>query len=1069
MQKPLKILQASAGSGKTFSLAAHYLTLLFSAEDKYREVLAVTFTNKATEEMKTRILNVLMGLATNNSNVEGYKKIIQQAYPLLNDEELQLRADKVYRKILHDFSRFSVSTIDGFVQKVIRGFAFELGLSADYSLELNLAKVKDELIAKLDISLTTKPQLLNWVIQLALEKINNNKSWNYKDELGEIVGEIFKESFEDFENSLKHIDENIVNDLFNEYVVITRKIIKDYKDTLKQKVHHALKIYNSFNIVNQDFVRGSTNWLHKLAILETDDDEKTAKILTLIDRPELWFKKDKGDATFYQQLNPVLKEISSFLDENIGNYKLALAFSQNLYYVRLMQEMAKQLSVYRQEHDNLLISDAQKLVTGITDEAGENPSFIWEKVGNRYRNFLFDEFQDTSVRQWKSFRVLLQNALSAATTEQVDHLIVGDAKQSIYRWRSGDWNILYQQAKQDVNVVNVIEEKLEENYRSTRKVIDFNNAVYQFIPQLLQNSINNTINEQEGQVAEWWHQKGFDKIVTQVYEGVVQKAPQHCADGGMIKVQRIRTERNAEIQFKEEALTRVTKEILNLLEKHQYRNNDIALLVRTNSEAVQCVNHLMAHGLPVISGDALLLANNPAIDLFINTLKVLSGTDAQTALFKANCIALYHAIHSKPVNPSLYFNLGSQSLSQLQDALPALLCEHWERWLQLPLAELAETIFESYRITTIAQHVPYLLAFRNLITKATKDGESGIVPFLNWWEEEGCLQTLPSPEGVDAIQVITIHKAKGLAYRAVFIPFCTWNIKPKTNTIFWVDAQNTPYARLGKIPLKFNNILQRSTVANAYLEELMYNSMDSLNMLYVATTRAKDFLFITTIGIKSENDTVNIGSAVNKAIESIDPTFIESDLYESGSILVNDVDSKVKALFTLPAYPTSTRLEELYKVEQEQNIVHLLNIEKQSRSGTLSHEVLANATNEKEVNNYLQKLIQRSVVRPNEVDELYRSIMAVLDDPQIKNLLSNANYSIIEKSIIDTSGKSQRPDRIMVFDNKVVLLDYKFTKLKSTTHEQQLLQYKNILEQMGYQNIQPYLYYAMNKELYAVN
>ncbi|MFT4092268.1 MAG: UvrD-helicase domain-containing protein [Niabella sp.] len=1070
MQKPLKILQASAGSGKTFSLTAHYLTLLFSGENKYRDILAVTFTNKATEEMKTRILQVLKGLAEGNTKTDSYRQIILKAHPELTAESLKQKADIIYRKILHDYSRLAVSTIDGFVQKVVRGFAFELGLNADYALELNIEKVKDELIEKLDASLSSNKQLLDWVIQLALEKIKDNKNWNYKKELRNIIGEIFKESFETFEDSLLKFDAPSLAILFNEYVKNTRQEIRHYEETLKTAVDKALTIFNRYNLDKSHFVKGSVNWLWKIEKLLEEDDEKTARILALIDEPNSWFKENKGDLKLYNELNPVLKKIKAFRDEKIETYKLALAFQQNLYYLRLMQEIAWLLTGYRSEKGNLLISDAQKLVTGITDDAGANPSFIWEKVGNRYRNFLFDEFQDTSTRQWKSFKTLLLNALSTASGRQTDHLIVGDVKQSIYRWRSGDWNILHQQAKQDVKPEYVIEDSLEENYRSAKNIIEFNNFLYKKIPELLQHDINSIVNEQSSQTQDWWKQKGFDTIITAVYSGAAQNTAPATPGGGLIKIQAFKGEdsRYYDNQFREDALNIITDEIKILLEKNNYRYKDIAVLVRSNYEAGLCVNRLMEENIPVLSGDALLIAGNPAIDLIINTLKVFTGLDEQTALYKANCIALYHAVHNKEIDPSLYFNLNNKSLSLLHNALPHALCDNWKSWLQLPFAELTEALFDSYELTKIPQHIPYLLAFRDLVGNATRQGEKGIVSFLEWWEEEGSTEALPSPESADAVQIITIHKSKGLAFRAVFVPFCIWDIKPKANSIFWVPAKDSPYHQLGNIPLKFNASLAKSAVAKAYFEELLYGNMDSLNMLYVATTRAIDFLYIATMGQKADAKLLTIGNAVNLAVTALDSGFITNNIYESGTIINTKKTGAGQSVFKLETYPVSGRLSKLYEAEEEKNIVHLLNIERSGRRGSLAHEVLANASDETEVNRYLDKLLSEGTVRQEEAPALKQAIMDVLNDPQISSLFKAADQSIIEKNIIDTGGKLQRPDRILINNDSVVLLDYKFTIEKSSAHEQQILRYKHLLAQMGYKNITSYLFYAIGKELRRV-
>lgn len=539
MPQPLKILQASAGSGKTFSLTAHYLTLLLSGENKYREILAVTFTNKATEEMKSRILEVLHGFATGDEQVDSYRDIVLKANPSLDAGTLKERADKIYRKILHDYSRFSVSTIDGFVQKVIRGFAFELGLDAGYSLEMNYDKVKDDLVGKLDEALDHNKQLLQWIIDLAIERINDNKSWNYKAELYNLIGEIFKERFQVFEEAIDALGPESIDDLFKQYVGITKAATKSFEEELTRLAIRAQEVFNRFGVEKAHLNRKSVSPLAKIPLIINGDLSKIEGLFNFIDEPDAWFQKNTNFDAVYQELNPILKAIRDYYLMQLPNYTLAIAFSKNLYYLRLMQEVASLLKVYREENDNLLISDAQKLITGITDDAGDNPSFIWEKVGTRYRNFLFDEFQDTSTSQWNSFRSLLANAIATPTEEFTDHLIVGDTKQSIYRWRNGDWNILHRQAKSDIGAVSVLEESLEENYRSAEHIITFNNFIYHKIPALLQNELNQGLEGKPEALRTWWEDLSFDRIITDIYSTATQQFAPKTPTGGTIKLRKI--------------------------------------------------------------------------------------------------------------------------------------------------------------------------------------------------------------------------------------------------------------------------------------------------------------------------------------------------------------------------------------------------------------------------------------------------------------------------------------------------------------------------------------------------
>jgi ATP-dependent helicase/nuclease subunit A len=1071
-QLPLKILQASAGSGKTFSLTAHYLTLLLSGENKYREILAVTFTNKATEEMKSRILEVLEGLAKGDASkkIEDYRVIVLKAHPQLSPNDLQIKADKIYRKILHDYSRFSVSTIDGFVQKVIRGFAFELGLNADYSLEMNYNKVKDDLVAKLDEALNHNEQLLQWIIDLAIERISENKSWNYKSELYNLIGEIFTERFQVFEDAIEELGPDNIDELFKHYSAITKAEIKDFEDQIVKLATQAYEAFERFNIKSESLKGKSRSGLLKIVLVARGDLSKVDSLFCFIDEPEDWFQKNNGDSGFYETVNPLLKKIKEHYQTHLPNYSLAVAFNKNLYYLRLMQEIAVLLKHYRSENENLLISDAQKLISEITKDAGDNPSFIWEKVGNRYKNFLFDEFQDTSTSQWGSFKSLLTNAIASPNLDMIDHLIVGDTKQSIYRWRNGDWNILHKHAKVDIGLQNVLEESLAENYRSAENIITFNNFLYNTIPQILQNELNQNLAGRTETLNTWWTNENYRQIIPDIYKTSTQNFATNTPKGGSIKIKKFSKDdapseaRFTETTFRDLALDDVVQEISELLEDQHYALKDIAILVRSNSEALLTVRKLMERNLPVISGDALLIANNKAIQLIINTLKMLVGVEAQIALYKANCIALYQGLQNKTPEAIHYLNLTITPLAQLGHVLPAALCNDWQTWLQLPLPELVEILIDSYGLKQLTDHLAYLLAFRDLTSHANKLGEKGIISFLTWWDEDGVNKSLPSPEGADAIQVITIHKSKGLAFRAVFIPFCNWDIKGKTNATFWVSSEDTVYKDLKGIPLKYSEALADSSIAKAYFEELLYNNMDALNMLYVATTRSKDYLYIGTMA-KKESKLSNMGDVLNHTFEG---DFDENNLYEIVEHYEKSSKYEELSLVHLDQYPTTSRLAELYVPSEEKHLKHVLNIEKSGRKGSLLHDILANASTEAEVNKFIDELMLYGTIQEDEVTSLKASVMEVLNNVALQSILSRATESITEKNIIDADGKMHRPDRVLITNEGVIILDYKFTLEESESHVRQVDKYKELLVAMGYSDVQAYLFYAISGNLKLV-
>jgi len=1087
MPRPLKILQASAGSGKTFSLTAHYLTLLFSGDNKYREILAVTFTNKATEEMKTRILQVLLGFAKGDGSkkIEDYRVLVLASHPHLTIESVKRKADLIYRKILHDYSRFSVSTIDGFVQKVIRGFAFELGLDSGYSLEMNTEKVKKELTAKLEKLLDEKDDLLQWVVELALDRISNNKSWNYNAELLKLVGEVFKDQFKDFELAVSSFGAENTDIVFKKYIDFSKNYIKKFETDLIDLAENAFGIIEVSGFSSDDFKGKSRSPLLKFRGIMNGTFGDVEKVLKLIDDEENWFPKGKPNE-LYEDINPILHQLKTVYSNGIADYTLAKAFIKNGYFLRLMQEIAVLLAAYREENETLLISDAQKLLNGIAEDAGENPSFIWEKMGNKYRNFLFDEFQDTSANQWNSFKALVSNAIATHDGKLHDHLIVGDAKQSIYRWRDGDYKLLHQKAKADLETHNVFDDELQENYRSTEEIINFNNELYQKISVLLQEKINNEIPlDDEALNLFWNHQKNqYADIITKIYDGVAQNTHPKTTKGGVIKIKKIEFEKpkvnadgiveniatdNEPENKKEASLTEMLKEVNLLLKEKGYQQREIGVLVRSNAEATEVVNALMEAGLDVISGEALKIASSTAIKLIVNVLKLLIVSPANSALYKANCIALYAQLHEKAINGDNYFALKDTPIENLKHVLPADFCTNYKIWLGLPVSELIEKIITAFGLdiytkNNINPFLPYLLAFRDLTNKASKQGEKGISSFLNWWEEEGHNKNLPSPETANAIQVMTIHKSKGLAFRAVFIPFCDWPLGGRPNSTFWVPMDDTPYADLQSIPLQFTSQLKGSSVTKYYLEELLMNYMDALNSLYVATTRAKDYIYISFPG-KKKPSLSHVGDAVfNAYVED----FEKSDEIQIGSF--SDKGDGVESFhaLNLSAYPTTTRLEEVYEETESRPQKYIDNITKSGKKGSNLHAILAEVNKVEEVAGVIDRLVLEGLISEDERADYAQQVEEVLSHPELSVLLSQNADQINEKSIIGIDGKTYRPDKLVLNGKQVFLIDYKFTAEESQNHVAQITNYKNLIEAMGYENVKPYLFYATLRKLKAV-
>ncbi|WP_262248740.1 UvrD-helicase domain-containing protein [Parapedobacter soli] len=1096
---PLKILKASAGSGKTFSLTAQYLTLLFADEHKYREILAITFTNKATAEMKGRILGVLEALAMGDGNkgdaADGYREILLQAYPQWDAGALQQRAIAAYRKILHDYSRFAISTIDGFTQKVIRGFTFELGIDAGYKLEMNIRKVKGDLVLRLNRTLDERPDLLQWIMDYAQAKIDRDENWNYRWALNELAAEIFKEDFQDFDKAVSAIPGQ---ELFVNLDRYCKEVIKQFEEAFEQLLKTAAGAFAASGVDVTDLLGKSRNYLGKLDRFSAEDPADAVKKLEkYIHNPAEWQKGGVNGnmAALYDVLNPLLEQIHVLYAEQSPDYYLAKAMDENLYYLRLLKEMSVLLAEWRHDNAAQLISDAQILLSNIgTDQAGD-PTFIWEKIGNRFRHFLFDEFQDTSKRQWDNLRPLLINAMGNATGKRHEHLIVGDVKQSIYRWRNGDWRILLDRAEQQIgkafntaDTSPLIEHAaLEINYRSHEHIVAFNNLVFAHAPQWLQQRLNDRVLRElgEAEYEHWWQPSGSHDMLIRAYADSRQQLPASARRGGTVHVEFIDVENNNHraSAVKDEALARLADTLIGWLSSGTYRPNQVGILVRTNNEAREIIQYLLdkqresGTAFDVVSGDALALVNHPAIRLLVDTLRALAGKLPDTALYLANCIYLHNQLAGRAAAVAAHdwIQVGKCHPVQLGGMLPELLCNNWDMWAQLPLAELVESLIVAYGLQTNEESLPYLLAFRDLVAAFTANGERGIPAFLTYWEEEGIDRALPAAGETAAVEVLTIHKSKGLAFDVVMIPFCSWPIDGRINGNFWVNTEDTPYALLSKTPVKYKGDLGKSRLYQAYFEEMLLNYMDALNTLYVATTRTRKHLYITAPGKKGDGE-ISALLASDLLLEVLPGIAGELDVEFSDGIRLGTAtetdtprgQEPPQTGWSFSHYPASTRMKEELARPEIQTELDVARLDVAKRQGQLLHKLMAETAATAELEAYADVLQAEGWLRSEERSEVLALAQATWNHPQLAQWFSGEYEHWNERDVILPDGRTLRPDKILVRPDETIVLDFKFTQHENKAHLKQVADYQRVLHEMGMPHVKGYVYYGMLEKLVEV-
>lgn len=1098
--RPLKLIRASAGSGKTYALTAHYLVLLLSGAAKYHEILAVTFTNKATAEMKERILGALEELAGSGYGRSKFSPVLKEFSPELSDTEVSLKASQAYSGILHDYSRFSVTTIDRFIQQIIRSFAFELNLDSGYKLELNEEKVKEDLINALNLYLEHDPELLEWVTNLAIDRISEGNDWDYHRALKDLAGEIFKERYYPFQEAMRTLGDEKGKE-FTRLREVAAQGVKEFKEAVLEKAAIAKELFDRSEIFPEDLHQKSKNPLLKLDKILNEDFSHVPSLQKLVDNFDEWPNKSLKDSSgireLYDILNPEIKALTAYFAAGIELFETYQAINRNSSYLRLMQGMADLLQNYRSENRTMLISDAQQLLKDITGSDADNPSFIWEKTGNKYKHYLFDEFQDTSTYQWKNFLPLVKNAIAGEPADVPEHLVVGDVKQSIYRWRNGDWRILHSTLRDDLGSHYISEENLEFNRRSSENIVRFNNFLYSKLPAILQQQLNLIFEEDaREQLREDWKLEK-SSLIEKAYEGSFQKITDNTSPGGKVEIRFfMKGEEPEEEEDHAPAAAYSVDKLVELLESG-IAMGDIGILVRKNSEAeeiLECIfnadnqerlSKAAGKVFQVVSGEALRISNNPAVQLLISTFRLLAAPEQENGIFKAECARLWRQLRH-PENEYIglggreWIELASGAINELEHILPPRLCREFNSLLQLPVSELTEKLISIYGMDQGGSqaHISFLLALRDQVALFSAAGDQGIASFLEWWDTEGSAKALPASENQDAVQVMTVHKSKGLEFRAVILPFMNWKLNSSggfSRKLLWVDAALAGFERFNSIPVDYSKGLASTVFAASYFEEMLLSYMDTINTLYVATTRAKDYLYMIcpqTPSASPKNGRINDMQLILSDLLAVtgdeDPEFFcEDNRYISGEIgLQRAVPGENEyAQLMLNEYAVNEQFTERFKRNNPDQEIWFNSTQ---RKGVVMHELLGELDDPVNLDRLIDGKLQEGLIRSAEREEVRKNIMDILMQDQIHTWFRTAGKVISEKDMILEGGSVNRPDKVFVFNDHAVLLDFKFGS-EDAKYAEKIRSYRDSLMKMGtFREVHAYLWYAREAKLQRV-
>lgn len=1061
-----KIYKASAGSGKTYSLVYEYLKILITNPTEYKHILAVTFTNDATEEMKTRVLNQLKLLAENPEGSPYIKNLESDCG--VEVFQIKKRAEESLGNILHDYSNFNISTIDTFFQKILRAFAKDIGLSAAYNLQLDHETAVQEVTENVIANTTDENKQAKWLMKAAIEKIEDGKSWNIREELKSLFKETFKENYQVKEDKIKESfqNENRIEELQDKI----KKETSAFENELVKLSNECDEILQKHGLTRTSFPYKESSfygWVTKLG--EKTIAEPGSRFMNAIDNVDNWYSKSADQVlkasvvnAYEDGLNVTIKKLYEYYLTGIEKYNSNQLIKQNLSYFVMFESMVEEMMKYKSENDVLFISDTNQFIKEVIGNNDE--SFIFEKAGNYFHHYLIDEFQDTSQLQWNNFRPLISNAVSQGHTS----LVVGDVKQSIYRFRNGDWRLLHEQAGAEITYHTVI--PLKENHRSLEKIIQFNNTLYNIAPQITSEIYQHDV----GLENEWAHK--FKECYTDQEQNVPDK---NKGSGGFIKVNLFTKQTDAEDEednsVKTQKLNELVIDIDNALNRG-YQPSNIAILVFTKKEAYAVSSHLRKYveenklqdKINIVTQSSLNISNSHTVRLIIAALKYLINKKDQVSL--AHIFTEHQQYFAKAKSLDLLEKDAHEKIEEFKKNAIVI--------KSLPLQILIEQIIRFFDLEAESNEHIFLQHFKDAVFDYLKKNADDLSNFMDWWEESHQKFQVEVPQNERSLQIITIHKSKGLEFDLVFIPFAEWGLDSTgiKSDLLWLDLDEEGIKTL---PVKYDKKMQHSSFSEDYLQTKFYNYLDKINLLYVATTRAIRELYIysdkpKTFSLKDHKP--NIKTIFNHILQLDYP--LEGDHYLDLSSHKNeDHDQLIIGERTIPAKQEAKQEMETIDVSvSTQNIFETLAIRQQSsdlrdekgvkheelkQTGILFHQIVAHTQSKKDATILLNKLLLQRKINKYVFNQFTNDLETLFEHPFMKEWVNNftaySEYSFcLDNNIL-------KPDKFFINEQKAIVIDFK-TGRSMPEYNEQVTNYCKAVNSIFGKPTKGYIYYTQSKK-----
>ena len=1008
----IKVLKASAGSGKTYALAKEYIRLLLGSTEPlaYRHILAVTFTNKATDEMKRRILKELYILSTDPASSPYRKDFVPSL--LADNAALQKRAGEQLTAILHDYSAFSVSTIDKFFQQTLRAFSREIGQFASYQVDLDKASLIQESIDHvLDALTEDDSDLLIWLTEAVRSDLARGGKLRLEQKLASVAESLLSV---DHDEALRRSPSASEIEWDKKRLLETKEKLEEialaYLTSVRDAAVEILEVLDTAGVDPGDFNRGFMKKLVPYAALKDSDDVPFLpdNFQSYSSDPDKWFSKAKARLkdSLPASFDAMLDSFCSLFDDRYRLWSTSRIILDQIYGLGIAKELRDAFTEIQKSKNVLSLDDSNTILRGIID--GTDAPFIYEKLGVRYEDFLLDEFQDTSTVQWDNFRPLLENSLS----EGHDNLIVGDVKQSIYRWRGSDWDLLGSAVQSQLGVPSSDIVALENNYRTCRKIVKFNNAFFSYAASELDRLLGDNPKKAGS--------------ISGIYSDVRQRSKFNSSAPGSV-----------EVNFVDDQIKEILASIGEVTERGA-GYGDITILVRNNGDGSAVAQALVDAGIPVISDDSLSVKSSVMVRRLVSQLSLsdssVSGEGKElVASFLAKSLGL-----TVPESYHSLVDLSENLLRDLRKAYPE----------------------------TFSAEIPYIRSFMDYLQDWVGKGGNDLAAFLKDWELAD--PKIASPDVGSSVRVMTIHKSKGLEFKYVIIPFAEKVdlFKPSS---YWCrpEIDGTPLEAVcdGIFNVSLSSSSDRSLFSEDYRRELKKQMIDNINVFYVAMTRpiyGLKIIAATPPKNKLDGDTnwKNMSQILFGFVKSMSSRFGEAFDFH-GLKRKSREERPIPADY--PSYPVNDRGRLRFSPEAYDYFGPDGTVGPHAsarRRGLVLHKILSGVRIPSDLPRAVDMVILSGELESSDrsatVDFLKAEIASVLD----RGWFPEEGSGILnESAVYSTDGMVHRPDRVILHsDGSVDVIDYKFGSPKPSYHAQ-VRRYMDLFRSMGHENVRGYLWF----------